>query len=185
MSNNKVKVLLSLITIALTVGPLLGVVYVYRDNLVGIIMPPETAGQFSITNSDIANLNFTALEEMNPIEPLCDPTLNMTTGNFIYDLNLTNPLPQEISIDNISVDVKTADGQFLGTIGMPQGLHLESGESGVIDISGNLNPELLESYKAQAGSNAQIALDNITLTVGGISFHLDELPGLGNIPLNW
>lgn len=179
----KVKLALSILTILLTIGPLLGVVYVYRDNLVGVVMPPETPGQFSITNSDIANFNFSALEEMNPIEPVCDPTFNTTTGHFVYDLNLTNPLPDPISIDAFSADIRTNTGELLGTIQMPTGLHLESGESGIIDIQGNLDPQLIQDYMEQHGNNASVSVENITLTIGGIALHLDELPGFGNIPL--
>ena len=41
---NKVKIALTILTIAITVGPLLGVVYIYRDNLVGLVLPPDTPG---------------------------------------------------------------------------------------------------------------------------------------------
>jgi hypothetical protein len=178
-----VKITLSALTIALTIGPLLGVVYIYRDNLIGLVLPPETSGEYSLTNSEISNLNFTTLQEMQPIKPLSDPTYNQTTGDFSYPLNFTNPLPQELSLDNLSADIKTSNGELLGTIAIPDAIHVNPGESAVIDIAGNINQAALEAYKAQYGSNAKISVENINVNVGGINFHLDEIPGLDSIQL--
>ena len=38
---DKVRLALVLITIAITVGPFLGVLIVYRNNLPGLIIPPQ------------------------------------------------------------------------------------------------------------------------------------------------
>ncbi len=180
---SKVKVALTILTIVLTIGPFLGVVYVYRDNLVGLVMPPETPGQYSITNNDIANLNFTALENMQPIQPIGDPVFDQSTGVFTYDLNLTNPLPQELSLDNFSADIKTSDGQLLGTITIPDAIHINPGDSAVVDITGNIRMQTLNDYIDQYGDTAEISVGNINVTVGGITLHLDDIPGIGNIQL--
>ena len=178
-----VKIVLSVLTITLTVGPMLGVVYMYRDNLLGLVLPPETSGAYSLTNNEISNLNLTTFEAMQPIKPIGNPTYNQSTGDFSYPLNFTNPLPQELSLDKLSADIKTSNGQLLGTIGIPDALHVDSGQSAVVDISGNINHAALDAYRAQYGNNAKISVENLNLTVGGISFHLDSIPGLDSIQL--
>jgi len=178
-----VKIALSALTIALTVGPLLGVVYMYRDNLIGLVLPPETSGAYSLTNNEISNLNLTQLQSLQPIKPLANPTYNQTTGDFSYPLNFTNPLPQALQLDGLSADIKTGNGQLLGTISIPDAIHVESGQSAVIDITGNINQAVLDAYKAQYGSNAKVSVENINITVGGISLHLDDIPGLDSIQL--
>jgi hypothetical protein len=180
---NKVKIALSVLTILLTIGPFLGVVYVYRDNLIGVVLPPETPGSYSITNSDLSHLNFTTLQSMQPIKPLGSPTYNASTGAFSYALNFTNPLPQDLSLDCFSADIKTSTGQLLGTISIPDAINVSPGQSAVIDIAGNINQQVLNAYKEQYGNYAQITVENLTVGVGGISLHLDEIPGLGNVNL--
>ncbi|MCL4430281.1 MAG: hypothetical protein M1167_05970, partial [Chloroflexi bacterium] len=38
---DKVKAALTVLTVAIVVAPLLGVVYIYRDNLLGLVLPPQ------------------------------------------------------------------------------------------------------------------------------------------------
>ncbi|MGD6852147.1 MAG: hypothetical protein ACQCN6_08825 [Candidatus Bathyarchaeia archaeon] len=179
-----VKIALSVLTIVLTVGPLLGVVCLYRDNLLGLVLPSfQNTAENSITNSDISNLDFTALESMEPIKPLGEPTYDQSTGDFSYPLNFTNPLPQELSLDNLSADIKTGNGELLGTISIPDAIHVSPGQSAVIDINGNIDQAALEAYREQYGDSAEISVENLIVTVGGISLHLDEIPGLGSIQL--
>ncbi len=184
MNKSKIiKIALSALTIVLTVGPLLGVVCLYRDNLLGLVLPSQTTGESSVTNSDISNLDFTALESMQPIKPLGEPTYNQSTGDFSYPLNFTNPLPQELSLDNLSADIKAGNGELLGTISIPDAIHVSPGQSAVIDLNGNINQAALDAYKAHFGENAYVSVENLVVTVGGISLHLDEIPGVGSIQL--
>ncbi len=178
-----IKIALTALTIALTIGPLLGVVFMYRDNLVGLVLPPETIGANSITDSGIADLNFTSLASMELVKPLGDPTYNESTGDFSYSLNFTNPLPQGLSLDNLSADIKTSTGELLGTIAIPNNIQVNPGQSAIIDITGSIDKAALEAYKAQYGNDAQVSLENLNVAVGGVSLHLDEIPGLGTIQL--
>lgn len=38
---DKVKIALTILSIAIVIGPLVGVAYVYRDNLLGLVVPPK------------------------------------------------------------------------------------------------------------------------------------------------
>ncbi len=183
---NKVKLALTLLTVALIVGPVLGVVLIYRDNLVGLVLPPDNPATSGLTESTLSNLNLTALESSQPIKPISDPTYNQTTGTFAYPVNFTNPLPQAISIDHLSVDVMCADNNAtLGTICIPDPIQVNPGDSAVLNITGNINQQVLDQYEAQYGSgnNVNIALENLNVTVGGISLHLDQIPDLGTIQI--
>ena len=38
---DKVKIALTILSIAIVIGPLAGAAYVYRDNLLGLVVPPQ------------------------------------------------------------------------------------------------------------------------------------------------
>ncbi len=168
---NKVKIALTLITIAIMVGPLLGVVIVYRDNLLGLVLPPDTPGMSSLTNSD---LNMTTFQDMNPIQPMGGPTYDETTGAFDYAFNFTNPLPDDVSVDSLSADIYANDGTKLGTISLDNPINVSPGESAVVDIVGAMNPELIQQYQQQL-EQGNVSVKNVDVTVGGITLHIDDL----------
>ncbi len=171
---NKVKIALTVLTILITVGPLLGIVFMYRDNLLGLVMPPSTSGSSSPSASLESLLgNFTS-PGFSPIQPIGDPTFNATTGAFDYTFNLTNPLPQSIALDALSADIVSSDGTKLGTISIPDAINIGSGQSAIVDITGQMDPGLLEQYKDQI-SQGNISIDNINITVGGVNLHVGDL----------
>jgi hypothetical protein len=73
----------------------------------------------------------------------------------------------------------------LGTICIPDPIQVNPGDSAVLNITGNINQQVLDQYEAQYGSgnNVNIALENLNVTVGGISLHLDQIPDLGTIQI--
>jgi hypothetical protein len=159
------------------------VVIIYRDNLVGLVLPSDTPGMSNLTNS---NVNMSSLENLNPISPIGNPTYDQNTGQFSYPFNFTNPLPQQISIDNLSADVVCADnGAKLGTITIPSSLTVQPGNSTVVDIIGNINQQVLDQYKSQYGNgdNVNISLENLNVTVGGVTLHLDQVSNIGTIQI--
>jgi hypothetical protein len=168
---NKIKVALSILTIVIIIGPLLGVVLVYRDNLIGLVLPPSIPGMDGLTNS---NLDMSSLADLNPIQPIGDPTYNEVTGALDYPFNFTNPLPNDISIDDLSADVFASDGTMLGTISISNAINVAPGESAVVDVQGNMDPQLMRQYQDQL-AQGNIQIENLNVTVGGITLHIDNL----------
>jgi hypothetical protein len=183
-----VKIALSILTIAISVGPLRGVVYIYRDNLVGLVLPPNTPGMSSLTNSNInlSNLtsivsNLNSLASLNPIQPIGNPTFNETTGAFDYPFNFTNPLPQKISIDQLSADIISNNGTKVGNISIENPINVNPGESAVVNITGGIDPQFLNQYKDQISQG--VSIDNLNVTIGGITLHVGDLSQFGSFQL--
>jgi hypothetical protein len=168
---NRVKIALTVLTIAISIGPILGVVIIHRDNLLGLVMPPSTSDSSPSMESLFGKLTSPGF---SPIQPLGNPTFDATTGEFEYPFNLTNPLPESISLDALSADIVSSDGTKLGTISIPSAINIGSGQSAIVDITGQMNPDLLEQYKDQI-SQGNISLDNINITIGGVSLHVSDL----------
>jgi hypothetical protein len=181
---NKTKIALTILTIVISIGPLLGVVFIYRDNFMGIVFPPQIQDVINGNNNGNSGSPFgaTASDFQMPTisnQPQYDPQ----TGNFQLAVNFTNPLNSTISVDQFSAQIKDADNNaLLGNISLANPINISPGENSIIDIAGNLSQDTINQIQAQYGQNPNIALENINVVIAGITLHLDEL-NIGQIQL--
>jgi hypothetical protein len=182
---NTVKIALTLLTIAITVGPLVYVVFIYRDNLVGLVLPPQFAnlgqnlGQ-SMSNGNLSSsqFNITGSDFQMP-QLVSAPQYNPDTGEFSLSLNVTNPLTNELSIDQLSVQIQSKDNNALvGNISIPQPINIQPGESSIINVTGIMPQDMFNQISGQNTGNIDvnnIILKNLNVVVGGIKIHFDEI----------
>ena len=182
---NTVKIALTLLTIAITVGPLVYVVFIYRDNLVGLVLPPQFAnlgqnlGQ-SMSNGNLSSsqFNITGSDFQMP-QLVSAPQYNPDTGEFSLSVNVTNPLTNELSIDQLSVQIQSKDNNALvGNISIPQPINIQPGESSIINVTGIMPQDMFNQISGQNTGNIDvnnIILKNLDVVVGGIKIHFDEI----------
>jgi hypothetical protein len=185
---NTVKIALTLLTIAITVGPLVYVVFIYRDNLIGLVLPPQFAnlgqnlGQnMSNGNSSgnpLSSLNITGSNFQMP-KLVSNPQYNPDTGEFSLSVNVTNPLTNELSIDQLSVQIQSKDNNALvGNISIPQPINIQPGESSIINVTGIMPQDMFNQISGQNTGNIDvnnIILKNLDVDVGGVKIHIDEI----------
>ena len=126
---NKVKLGLTILTIAIVVGPLVGIVLVYRDNLAGLVFPPEI--QNIANNSNLSSDNYSSVgSQFQPPQLASEPKYNPDTGAFSVAYNFTNPTSTQISIDQLSADIRSKnDNEYLGNVSINQPIQLNPGEN--------------------------------------------------------
>ena len=184
---NRVKLSLTLLTIAIIVGPFAYVAIAYRDNLIGLVLPPQLSnlGQslsqnsgenpFSSSNSPI---NLTGSNFQVP-QVVGTPQYNPATGDFNVAINATNPLSNKISVEQLSVQIESKDGSGLvGNISIPQAINIQPGESAIINIEGVIPQQLYNQINGQNTGNIDvnnIVLKNLDVTVGGVKVHIDQV----------
>lgn len=185
---NTVKIALTLLTIAITVGPLVYVVFIYRDNLIGLVLPPQFAnlgqnlGQnMSNGNSSgnpLSSLNITGSNFQMP-KLVSNPQYNPDTGEFSLSVNVTNPLTNELSIDQLSVQIQSKDNNTLvGNISIPQPINIQPGESSIINVTGIMPQDMFNQISGQNTGNIDlnnIILKNLDVNIGGVKIHIDEI----------
>ncbi len=175
----KIKIVLTILSIVIVVGPLAGVALLYRDNLSGLVFPPEVS---NLENGQIGNV--TVSDFVAPAiagEPQYDPD----TGALNVSLSFTNPLNNEISVDQFKADIKSKDQNIeLGNVELAKPISIAPGENGIVDVIGNLSPELIKQIQTQYQDNGKvnIVFENIDAVVAGVSFHLDSFDA-GSIQL--
>ena len=176
---DKVKIALTILSIVIIVGPIAGVVYVYRDNLLGLVVPPEVKG--------LMNGSFTE-SQFQPPMPVGQPQYNPETKTFTFSFKFTNPLQNEISIDDISAGIKCKDHNvFLGNVSISKPIKIAPGETAIINASGSWTQEALNHFQAQHSGpeddDINVAFENLNVDLAGIKVQMDELADAGWVPL--
>ena len=174
---DKVKIALTVLSIVIIVGPIAGVVFAYRDNLLGLVVPPQVKSLMSGNSTG---------SQFQPPTPVGEPQYNPETGAFTLSFNFTNPLTNQVSIDKLSAEVTSEDGVSLGNISISQPIQITPGETSTINVSGNLNQQAISQLEAQnPGVNGiNVSLENLNVDVAGITVHMDQVNNVGQLQLS-
>ena len=177
---DKVKVALTILSIIIIVVPLLAEVYVYRDNLEELVLPPQMKdlmnGGNSGTSTTPQSSALPSLPNFQMPQPVGQPHYDPATGAFSYPFNFTNPLSTQLSFSQLSAQVVTEDGTQIGNVSIPQSISIAPGANSILTAVGNLNTEEINQLAAQYQSGTlNIALNNVNAVVGGVSVHIDHI----------
>jgi hypothetical protein len=176
---NKLHLALTVLTVAIIVLPIIGVVYAYRGNLVGLVLPPEL--------ESLASGNYST-SRFQPPTPAGQPTYDPATNTVTFSFTFTNPLENTIELENLSANVICKDDGFLlGNVSVNQPITIAPGKTGTINASGCWTQGALDYFKAYHSGpeddDINVSLENLNVNVAGIQMHMDELADAGWVPL--
>jgi hypothetical protein len=167
---DKVRLALVLVTVAITVGPILGIVLVYRDNLPGLIIPPEInqiansnggnpenssqPGQTDNSNGIGAlaswlssggtipnNISDIIPEMPGPEDIQYDPVTRTFTASF----QVKNPSPFDMSVKSINGTVECDEHHFpIGPITLKNPVTVKAGGNATATITGQWTQEAIK-----------------------------------------
>ncbi len=176
-----VGVLLLIISVSLVAAPVGAVVYTYRDDLTGLVVPPEIQNAMSgdasfILNDDVLGIDGygdgndpnTVLN--NFVTPtLVDAQIDQSQNTFTLRINVTNPLNYDLTLNKMSTDVQSIEGQTLATVNIGQSVIMPAGQSSIIKVDGIWTEEgdaFITNHWYDALKD--IALANIVVDVNGV-----------------
>ena len=186
----KIKIFLTLLTIAITVTPIVIEVLIYHDNLLNLIIPPEVTdlinGNNNSSNSNI-NSNFidSLLNSDFELPQLVgEPRYDQETKTLTATFSFTNPLQTPISVDKLSSGILSHnDGVFLGNLTIDNPINIDPGETVNITAEALLSDESVNYLKAKSENQNAINIDLIDLNVesAGVKVQLEK-QNIGDIP---
>jgi hypothetical protein len=167
---DKVRLALVLITIAITLGPFLGVLIVYRNNLSELIIPPEmnqllnggqgisdvtgnTSGQSGQTDnqtSDIVSFIDSFLSGDGPMsgdisQIIPEPPViqyDPITRTFTATFEMNNTSPFNMTLKSINGTVECDEHHFpIGPVQLKEPVTLKAGEISTVTITGQWSEE--------------------------------------------
>ena len=180
---DKVRLILTVITIAINVLPIAGVLLMYRDNLLGLVVPPE--------------INTVINDVVTPGKPVEESLVNFTFEGSQYDAEsrrvtaefaITNPLNVDLAVNSMSADVLcTEHGFSIGHGGISNPVDIGAGETATIGIEGTWTEEAINHFKTfhSGAENIDIGLTGLSIDVNGIVVETDELVEFPNFPIGY
>jgi len=167
---DKVRLILTLITIAIVVIPIAGMLLAYQNNLLGLIIPPE-AEEIMDTLSSGGGSG----EPM--IEPVGTPQYDEASRTVTMSSQFTNTFPFDISINAMSGDVEcVAHGTHLGVVTLDHKVSVAVGETKTITVLGVWTEEAISHMENTHAGEETIEANVIgcTVNVKGIIFQMDQ-----------
>ena len=177
----KVRIILTLITIITIVGPIATELVLYRNDLSGLIIPPDL---LSLING---NVNGTAITGQ-PIKlpQLVNSDYDPTTRTVSFSFNFTNPFKLNLTLNSMTANVECAQHNFaLGKMALANPIRLGPDETVLIPVTGSWTEEAMEHFKSEhAGATTiDVYLTELNVDVSGISLKLPDKYPVKNVPL--
>jgi hypothetical protein len=161
---DKVRLAFTLLSTAIIMGPIVGAVYAYSGNLVGLVLPPELKG--------VASGNYST-SRFQPSTPENQPTYDAATNTYTFSFKFINPLENTISLDTLSADVICEEHQvLLGTASLNAPITIAPRETVTINACGCWTQAALNHFKTNhcgpEYDDINVAFQNLSMNVAGI-----------------
>ena len=184
---DKVRLALVLLTIAITVGPILGMVLVYRDNLLGLVVPPEINQVIDDLGSGSQNGNLPG-ESGNGILPEgpTDFQYDAASRTFTASFQFKNPFPLDVTLKSVSgTAVCDEHGFSLGTVALKSIVNMKAGETVTVPIQGKWTEDAVNHFQTQhqGEKSVKVSLVDATINAGGMTVQIPDRISIGEVPL--
>jgi hypothetical protein len=181
MQMNKVRLVLTLITVAITVGPVLGMVLAYQNNLPGLVIP-DKVDQIMQGFEDINPENIVQQGPAGTPDVQFDPSSRTFTATFPFQ----NPLPYDTTIDAISGPMECdSHGFVLGSVSLKNPVSVKAGETATATVQGSWTEAAVNHFETahQGEQSVKVSLVGATITFGGMTIKYTKPIPIGEIPL--
>jgi len=169
---DKIRLLLTLITIAIVVVPIVGMLLAYQGNLLGLFVPPEiteTADALFGGGGD----NGSGLE---PPTMVGEPEYDEATGTFSATFQFKNSFPVNITIKSLTGNIECVEHRFtLGNASLSKPVSIDAGETGTLTIVGAWT-NAAKSHFETGHKNEEfvdVVLVDFAVDISGIQIALD------------
>jgi hypothetical protein len=186
-----ISVILFIISVGLIVGPVGAVVYTYREDLSGLVIPSQLKDLLQGDTSQFLN-DANNGDGGSFLSGLLEPvfvgsTVDSQTRTFTMTVNITNNFTYDLTLNSLSADVEsTQDNYHLVTISLSEPVTMISGEAATVIVNGQWSQEaealFLNNYSQEP--SIDVALDNVIIDLNGITVESTEPFPIGNIPLS-
>ena len=174
---DKVRLILTVITIAINVVPVAGILLAYQNNLPGLVVP--------LGINKIAKDGFITEE---PLEPpvFVDSQYNFTSQTVTLTFQFTNPFNFDLTINSMSADIQCDAHNFpLGNATLNNPVNIRGSETAAITVLGTWTQDAINHFQtAHAGAQSiDVELVGLTINVNGINVQTNEHIKISNVPI--
>jgi hypothetical protein len=168
---DKIRLVLTVITIAIIVIPLVGTLLANQGNLLGLIIPPEMN---DLTDDLLGGDDGLGLE---PPTIVGEPEYDEATGTFSVSFQFKNSFPLDITIKSLSGNIECVEHRFpLGNASLSEPVGIPAGETGTLIVVGAWTDEAISHFRNFHGDEefVDVVLADFAVDISGIKIGMDQ-----------
>jgi len=168
---DKIRLLLTVITILIVVIPIVGMLLAYQGNLLGLFIPPEV--------NEIADdlMGGDGDNGMEPPTMVGEPQYDEASHTFMVTFEYKNSFPVDITIKSLSGNIECAEHGFpLGNASLSEPVSIDAGETGTMTVLGTWTDEAISHFGNMHGDEetVDVVLVDMAVDISGIQIQLDQ-----------
>lgn len=172
---DKVRLILTLITIAIVVIPIVGMLLAYQGNLLGLFVPPE----ITEIGNDLLGDGGDDGSMLEPPQMVGEPEYDPVTGTFSVTFEYKNSFPMDITVNSLSGNLRCAEHGFpLGVASLSAPVSIDQGETGLLTIVGSWTDAAMSHFENdhEGEPNVAVVLADLAVDISGVQLQMGELP---------
>jgi hypothetical protein len=170
---DKIRLVLTLITIAIVVIPLVGTVLAHQGNLLGLIIPPE----MNEIADDLMGGEGDNGSGLEPPTMVGEPQYDPATRTFSASFQFKNSFPLDITIKSLSGNIECAEHRFpLGTASISEPVSIDAGETGTMTVLGTWTEAAITHCETLHGDEelVDVVLVDFAVDFSGLQIDIDQ-----------
>jgi hypothetical protein len=174
---DKIRLFLILITLATTLGPVLGIMILYRNNLLGLFAPPEV--------TELVSGTFVKEGSLEPPK-LVSSEYDVKSRTVTLTFNFTNPFNFDLTLMSMSANVECAVHRVpLGVAVLKTPVNVLASETSLITVFCTWTQDATSHFQsAHAGAKSiDVDLVGLAIDTSGINIQMKERINIPNVPI--
>jgi hypothetical protein len=170
---DKVRLLLTLITIAIIVVPIVGMLLAYQGNLLGLFIPPE----INEMADDFMGGGGTNGAGLEPPTMVGEPQYNEATRTYSATFQFKNSFLVDLTIKSLSGNIKCAEHGFtLGNASLSKPVSIDAGETGKLTVLGTWTEEAISHFETghEGEEFVDVVLVDFAVDISGLQLQFDQ-----------
>ena len=184
---DKVRLILTVISIVIVVVPIVGVVLMYQNNLLGLFIPPQANDVINNLTPKIGDsLKSGNVSELIPESSQVNSTYDPTTRTFTLTFPLKNPIGLDVTVNSMSGDLVCDAHNFsLGKATLTKPVSMKAGETATMTVAGTWTEEAISHFQTAHAGEKTITVDltDVTLDASGFKAQINDRIQIPNVPL--
>jgi hypothetical protein len=170
---DKIRLLLTVITIVIVVIPLVGMLLAYQNNLLGLFVPPEiTEIADDLMGGDVDNG-----PGLEPPTMVGEPQYDEASHTFAVTFEYKNSFPIDIIVKSLTGNIECEEHRFpLGNASLSEPVSIDAGETGTMTVLGTWTDEAVNHFATAHADeeNVDVVLLDFAVDISGIKLQLDQ-----------
>ena len=167
---DKIRLILTLVTIAIVVIPIVGMLLAYQGNLLGLFVPPEiTDVAYDLMGGDDG-------PGLEPPQIVGEPEYDEATGTFSVSFEFTNSFPVDIIINSLTGNIECVEHHFaLGNASLSEAVSIDAGETGTLTVVGKWIDAAESHFQTEHADEEFVdaVLTDMAVDISGIQIQMD------------